>query len=85
MLRIRDFIENDLHLHVLNCAVHPFGLGIFELGSLLQKDRLLTGDIYNVEGTLIRFIRQDSTKFQRNCLYKERLDLDVGISSHLHE
>jgi hypothetical protein len=72
MLRIRDFIENDLHLHVLNCAVHPFGLGIFELGSLLQKDRLLTGDIYNVEGTLIRFIRQDIAQNFREIVYTRK-------------
>lgn len=34
---IRHFLENDLRLHVLSCSDHPFGLGIIELGSLLQK------------------------------------------------
>jgi hypothetical protein len=30
------------------------------MGSLFQKDILLTSDIYNGEGTLVRFIRRDS-------------------------
>ncbi|KAL5651358.1 hypothetical protein ACJX0J_036816, partial [Zea mays] len=29
-------------LHVLSCSNHPFGLGIFEMGSLLQKDKLIS-------------------------------------------
>jgi hypothetical protein len=70
--RIWDFIENELELHVLSCSVHPFGLGIFEMGSLFQKDRLLFGDIYNVEGTLVRFIRQDRAQNFREIVYSRK-------------
>jgi hypothetical protein len=56
--QIQDFIENYLKLHSISCSAHPFGLGIFEMGSLFQKDILLSGDIYNIEDTLV----QDSTK-----------------------
>jgi hypothetical protein len=50
-------IKNDLRLHVLSCSNHPFGLGIFEMGSLLQKDKLISGDIFYIDGTLVHFIR----------------------------
>jgi hypothetical protein len=33
--RIRDYLQNNLRLHVLSCSDHLFGLGIFEMGSLL--------------------------------------------------
>jgi hypothetical protein len=54
--RIRDYLQNHLRLHVLSCSDHPFGLGIFEMGSLLQKDRLISGDIFKIEDTLVCFI-----------------------------
>jgi hypothetical protein len=63
---IRDYLQNDLRLHVLSCSDHPFGLEIFEMGSLLQKDTLISCDIFNVEGTLVRFIRPD-----RACNFRE--------------
>jgi hypothetical protein len=34
---IRDYLQNDLRLHVLSCSDHPFGLRIFEMGSLLRR------------------------------------------------
>jgi hypothetical protein len=69
MHMIRDFIENELDLHVLSCSTHPFGLGIFETESLFQKDRLLSRDIYNVEGTLVQFICQDRAQIFREIVY----------------
>jgi hypothetical protein len=54
---------------VVTVARQPFGLGIFELDSLLQRDHLMSGNNHEVDEIVIRLIRNDRAMNFREISY----------------
>ncbi|TVU07256.1 hypothetical protein EJB05_47304, partial [Eragrostis curvula] len=57
--QIRQYITHELHLQVTYCRIHPFGIGLIQLGSIFQRDQLLGGNDHDIDGFRVRFIRHD--------------------------
>jgi hypothetical protein len=57
--QIRHYLNNELHLHVASTCIHPLGVGLIELESPRHRDGLMLGNLHEVDGVQIRFIRHD--------------------------
>jgi hypothetical protein len=89
---IRHYIRDELGLRVVRAGIHPFGVGLFELGLLYQRDRLLTGNIHNIDGFQIRFVKHDRAKNFREVEYERKgwilmlgFPLDYMTSAHVNQ
>jgi hypothetical protein len=72
MQHLRDFIQEELHLRIVSASRHPFGIEIFDLGSLYQKHGLIAGNLHDVEGIMIHFISHDRVKNFRSISYERK-------------
>jgi hypothetical protein len=69
MHHVRHFITNDLALQVISVCLHPLGIDLFQLETSFHRDILLMGNLYDIDGVQVRFIRYDFGKNRREQPY----------------
>lgn len=59
LVQIRDFLEDELRVHVVRFSPHPLGVGLFKLSSALQRDILVYQNPHHLQQHELRFLRHD--------------------------
>ncbi|TVU33893.1 hypothetical protein EJB05_15707, partial [Eragrostis curvula] len=68
--QIRHYIQNELRLDVKHGQRNPHGIGMFRLGSIYQRDILFSGNVHNIDGVMVRFIRHDRARNFRESHFR---------------
>jgi hypothetical protein len=58
-----------MNLHVVSTCMHPLGVGLLEFETSMHRDILMVGNVYAIDGVLIRFIGHDYGRNERSSPY----------------
>jgi hypothetical protein len=67
--QIMHYLVNELNLHVASTFLHPHRVELIELESPRHHDGLMLGNLHEIDGVQIRFIRHDYALNQRSLPY----------------
>jgi hypothetical protein len=69
MNQVRDYITNAFHILVCSVCCHPFGIGLYQLDSVFDKDLMTAGNVHDISGIQVSFINHDHDLNRRNWDY----------------
>jgi hypothetical protein len=69
MNQVRDYIAHAFHIPVHSVCRHPFGIGLYQLDSAFDKDRVMAGNMHDINGIQVSFINHDHALNRRNWDY----------------
>jgi hypothetical protein len=69
MNQVRDHITNAFHILVCSVCRHPFGIGLYQLDSVFDKDLMTAGNVHDISGIQVSFINHDHDLNRRNWDY----------------
>jgi hypothetical protein len=57
--QVRSYVENDQALRVFSTCLHPFGIGLLSLETAYHRELLMAGNLHDIDGINVRFVRND--------------------------
>jgi hypothetical protein len=69
MNQVRDYIANAFHILVRSVCRHPFGIGLYQLDNVFDKDLVMAGNVHDVNGIQVSIINHDHALNRRNWDY----------------
>jgi hypothetical protein len=64
--QVRDYIANAFLIPVRSVCHHPFGIGMYKLDNVFDKDLVITSNMHDVNGIQVSFINHDHALNRRN-------------------
>jgi hypothetical protein len=69
MNQVRDYIINVFHIPICSVCHHPFGIGLYRLDNVFDKDLVMAGNVHDINGIQVSFINHVHTLNRRNRDY----------------
>jgi hypothetical protein len=67
--QVKDYITNAFHIPVHSVCRHPFGIGLYKSDNVFDKDLVMAGNVYDINGIQVSFINHDHNLNRRNWDY----------------
>jgi hypothetical protein len=79
---VKDYIANAFHISVHSVCCHPFGIVLYQLDSMFDKDLVMASNVHDVNGIQVSFINHDHALNRRNWDYSRygRIMLTLGMA-----